>query len=88
MKSHTVTSFWDAFHNFPDEIQHIARKKFIIWKQNPFHPSLRFKCVNSKHTIWSVRITKDYRALGVMVQNEIVWYWMGTHKDYERLIGK
>lgn len=86
MKSFTVVSFWDAFDKLPDEIKINARKKFIIWKANPFHPSLRFKCVNAPHNIWSVRINKDFRALGVMNNNEIIWYWIGSHKDYEKLL--
>ena len=86
MKSFTVSSFWDAFDNLPEEIQIIAKKKYIIWKENPFHPSLKFKCVNVSQNIWSVRITRDHRGLGVMNKNEIIWFWIGTHKEYEKLI--
>ena len=86
MKSFTVDSFWEAFDKLPDTIQQSARKKFAIWKENPFHPSLKFKCVNAVHEIWSVRISRDYRALGVMNENEIVWYWIGSHTDYEKLL--
>ena len=86
MIPYTVDSFWNAFYKLPDEIQNISRKKFVIWKQNPFHPSLRFKCVNAAHNIWSVRVSRDYRALGVMNINEIVWYWIGSHTEYEKLI--
>jgi hypothetical protein len=86
MKSFTVDSFWEAFDELPEEIQEIARSKFAIWKENPFHPSLKFKCVNTAHDIWSARITRDCRALGVMNNKEIVWYWIGSHKDYERLL--
>ncbi len=86
MKSFTVASFWDSLNNLPEEVQITARKKFIIWKENPFHPSLQFKCVNAAHNIWSVRISRDYRALGVMDDSDIVWYWVGAHKQYEKLI--
>jgi hypothetical protein len=86
MKSFTVPSFWDAFHNLPEEIQITTRKKFNIWKDNHFHPGLQFKCVNAAQNIWSVRISRDYRALGVVNNNEIIWYWAGSHKDYEKLI--
>jgi hypothetical protein len=86
MKSYTVISFWNAFDALPNEIQSMSKKKFILWRANQFHPSLRFKCVNASHNIWSVRITRDYRALGVMKKNEIIWYWIGAHKDYEKLL--
>jgi len=86
MKSFTARSYWDAYYDLPTEIQTIANNKFTLWKLNPFHPSLQFKCVNAPHNIWSVRITRNYRALGVMSKNEIVWYWAGSHKEYEKLI--
>jgi hypothetical protein len=86
MKSFTVDSFWESFDKLPENIQETARKKFGIWKENPFHPSLKFKCVNSDYDIWSARITRDYRTLGIMNDNEIVWYWIGSHADYERLL--
>ena len=88
MKSYTVVSFSDAFEYLPEEIQNSSRKKFMISKENPLHHSLRFKCVNASHNIWSVRITMDYRALGVVDKNDIVWYWIGSHKEYEKLIKK
>jgi hypothetical protein len=86
LKSYTVASFWDGFKTLPEEIQTTTRKKFAIWKENPFHPSLKFKCVNASDDIWSVRISRDYRALGVMNKNDIIWFWIGAHKDYEKLI--
>jgi hypothetical protein len=86
MKSFTVDSFWEAFDKLPEETQQIARNKFAIWKENPFHPGLKFKCVNTAHDIWSVRITRDYRALGIMNDKEIIWYWIGSHTDYEKLL--
>jgi hypothetical protein len=51
----------------------------------PSHPSLHFKKVNK---YWSVRIGKAYRALGIEVKNGILWFWIGTHYEYDRLISK
>ena len=86
MMSYTVSSFWNTFEKIPDFIQKVAKKKYQIWRDNPFHPSLYFKCVKSKENIWSIRITRDYRALGVKYDNYIIWYWIGNHKNYEKLI--
>ena len=57
--------------------------KFELWKENPFHPSLRFKCVNSEDNIWSVRVNLDYRALAVRERDLVVWYWIGDHNRYK-----
>jgi hypothetical protein len=53
---------------------------------NPFHPSLGFKQVHPTKLIYSVRITRYYRALGVKEGDTIVWFWIGSHEQYERLL--
>jgi hypothetical protein len=67
-----------------EDIQQSARKSFRFWEQNPFHPSLRFKCINSEENIWAVRITRGYRALGVLDGDTLTWFWVGSHEKYER----
>lgn len=88
MKSFAVDSFWDAYNKLPEAIQTISKNKFELWKLNPFHPSLQFKCVNAPNDVWSVRVTLDYRALGVMDNKDIIWYWIGSHAEYEKLLKK
>ncbi len=86
MDSHTAKSYWKAYKVLPEEIRRQAKKKFELWKESPFHPSLRFKCVDSKNDIWSVRINASYRALGVKTDNVIVWFWIGDHDRYSQLL--
>jgi hypothetical protein len=45
MKS-ALPSFWEAYASLDESIKRRARKAFRLWAQNPFHPSLRFKCIN------------------------------------------
>jgi len=42
--------------------------------------------VNSKENIWSVTIATNYRVLGVKSEDAIIWYWIGKHDDYEKLL--
>ncbi len=86
MKSHTTKRFRQTFNNLPSEIQRRAEIAYKMFDQNPRHPSLRFKKVRSVELIYSVRITRDYRALGLMEKNEILWFWIGSHDDYEQLL--
>ena len=60
-----MKSNWSAYGPLPDRIKRLARKSYRLWQQNPFHPSLHFKCVNTEEKVWSVRITRGYRAIGV-----------------------
>ena len=36
---------------------------------------------------WSVRIGISYRGLGVGVQAGVLWFWIGSHADYDKLVG-
>jgi hypothetical protein len=84
MNSATLPSFWRAYEALDAEIKHRARRAYRLWAQNPFHPSLRFKCINREENIWSVRITRGYRAIGILEGDTVTWFWVGSHDDYER----
>lgn len=84
MKSATLPSFWKAYEALDTGIQQRARKAYNLWEQNPFHPSLRFKCINSEENIWSARVTLGYRAIGILEKDTVTWFWIGNHDDYER----
>jgi hypothetical protein len=84
MNSATLPSFWRAYEALDKEITRRARRAYRLWAQNPFHPSLRFKCINRDEDVWSVRITRGYRAIGVLEGDTVTWFWVGSHDDYER----
>lgn len=86
MKSFTVKSYWKSYNDLSQDIKKQADAKFELWKEYPFHPSLHFKCVNSKENIWSVRITIDHRALAVREKDTVIWYWIGDHNNYKKLL--
>jgi hypothetical protein len=76
-------SFWEGYDNLPTEIQNLADKNFELLKENPYHPSLHFKKVGS---YWSTRVGIKYRALAIEIEEGILWFWIGTHSEYDRLI--
>jgi hypothetical protein len=84
MKSATLPSFWAGYESLDEELKGRARKAFRLWAENPYHPSLRFKCINREESIWSVRVTRGYRAVGVLEGDTVTWFWIGGHDDYER----
>ena len=88
MKSKTTREFRKAFARLPRRIQTEARDAFKVFLEDPQHPSLRFKRVHSTRPIFSVRITIDYRALGVRDEDTIIWFWIGGHEDYDKLLSK
>ena len=84
MKSTTLPSFWTAYRSLGEAIKRRARKAYRLWADNPFHPSLHFKCINSEESIWAVRVTLGYRAVGILEGDTVTWFWVGSHDDYER----
>lgn len=83
MIHHTTPDFWYYYRHLPEEIQKRADKAYELLRNNPYHPSLRFKKVGD---LWSVRVTLDYRALAVEADDGYVWLWIGTHDDYDKLL--
>lgn len=84
MRSETSPEFWKEYSKLDSNLKKAAQKAYAIWHQNPFHPSLRFKCIDSKENIWSARISKGYRTLCVIEADTAIWFWIGTHDGYER----
>jgi hypothetical protein len=62
----------------------LADKNYRLLRTDPRHPSLHFKRVGK---LWAVRVGDHYRALGTDVVEGVQWFWIGTHADYDRLLG-
>ena len=83
MKHFASSKFWDAYRRLPEHIRVLADKTYTVLKEDPRHPSLHFKKVGR---FWSIRVGLRYRALAVEVDGDMLWFWIGTHSDYDRLI--
>jgi hypothetical protein len=86
VQSHTTAAFRTLLAAAPAGIQAKAQAAYKIWTQNPAHPSLRYKKVHDTLPIYSVRIDRDWRAVGTLQQGAMVWFWIGPHDEYERLL--
>ena len=76
-------SFWVCYDKLPSSIKKLANKNFELLKSNPNHPSLHFKKVDR---YWSVRVGRKYRAIAIEDMENIIWFWIGSHADYNDLI--
>lgn len=81
MNSRITPSFRDAFRNLPPETRARTRRAYREWRANPL--ARRFKRVGEDV---SVRIDRNYRALGYIEGDTVYWYWIGRHDDYDRLL--
>ena len=86
MISKTTRKFRRLLAALPADIRENANAAYLQFANNPSHPSLRFKKVHSKEPIFSARVNADYRAVGIVDDGTIVWFWIGKHSDYEKLL--
>lgn len=86
MQSLTTLKFWKLYAMLPKDIQVRADNAYALWQVNPFAHGLYFKRVGKRRTVYSVRIDDGYRSLGIIESNNIIWFWIGKHDEYERVI--
>ena len=84
MRHWASPAFWQAYARLPQHVRDLADKNYELLKSDPRHPSLQFKQVGRYR---SVRVGAHYRALGVDVDGGVLWFWIGSHADYDRMIG-
>jgi hypothetical protein len=82
---HATSRFWRCYQELPKEIRDLADRKYALLKTDPAHVSLRFKKTAS---LWSVRVGLHYRALATEVDGDLVWFWLGSHAEYDKLVGR
>lgn len=86
MKSQTTPIFWKLYGELPEQVQRRADSAYRLWRLNPYAHGLYFKRVGRNRPIYSVRIGQDFRALGILERDTVVWFWIGSHDVYERLL--
>jgi hypothetical protein len=88
VKSRTTAQFRKLFANLPEQVQEQTRAAYRQFKENSSHPSLRFKKVHPKLPIYSARISKNYRAVGQLDGDTAIWFWIGPHAEYDKLLSQ
>ncbi len=86
MKSFTTKRFRKLHASLPEDVGLQAVRAYQLFIRNPSHPGLNFKKVDEEGNIYSARVGLSYRALGQMNGSDIVWFWIGSHADYDKLL--
>ena len=86
MISRTIEGFRKRFQELPEHIQRQARAAYLLFRADPTHPSLRFKQVHPSKPVFSARVGRQYRAVAIREGQTLFWFWIGNHRDYERLL--
>ena len=88
MKSRTTRQFRELLLRLPAKVRQQARAAYKLFKQDPSHPGLHFKKVIDEPPTYSARVGIGYRAVGVLDGDTTIWFWIGTHADYDRLLSR
>jgi hypothetical protein len=84
VKSFGAPHFWKAYRSLSAENKAAARAAYQKFLQNPAHPSLRLERLRSDPRFWSVRVTRDFRAVAQRLDDDVwVWLWIGSHKEFD-----
>ena len=86
MTSKTTRRFRESYARLPEHVRRRAREAYRRFRADPNHPSLRFKKVHAIEPIYAARVGLGYRALAVLDGDVTVWFWIGTHADYDQLL--
>jgi len=85
MTSRGSADFWLLHKKLPPHIKSAARDAYKKFKQNPAHPSLRLERLRKDPRLWSVRVTRDFRAVARRYENDVwLWFWIGNHAEFDR----
>jgi len=90
--SRTTRSFWKLYDALPTDVRRGVGRAYVVWRRDPGHPSLRFKCVSERHAVFSVRVGLHWRAVGHREndgnEDTLTWFWGGSHADYDQMIAR
>lgn len=84
MNHYASPDFWSCYRALPAEVQGLADKSFSLLKADSRHSSLHFKKVGR---FWSARVGLHYRAVAVEAPDGLLWFWIGTHAEYDKIVG-
>lgn len=72
----------------PEDVRQLAKEAYDLFKNDPNHLTLHFKRLVSDPDLCSVRVKRDYRAVGLVEGDHIYWGWIGSKHDFEKRFKK
>jgi hypothetical protein len=86
VRSSVTRAFRGRLARLPTSVQEQAARAYALWRSDPQHPSLQFKRVSQSQPVYSVRIGISHRALGWRDGDQMTWYWIGSHAEYDEIL--
>ncbi len=93
-KNRRTKEFRKLFDALPKNTQELATAAFDLFVKNPSHPSLGHhelddnKRGQHRNGSYAVHVSRRWCAIYVVVEGVNLWYWIGSHEDYNNFTGK
>ena len=88
MNSRPTRQFRELLAALPRHVKQQVREAYRLFRDNPRHPGLHFKRVHQEPPLFSARIGIGFRSVGVRDGDAIVWFWIGSHAEYDQLLAQ
>lgn len=88
MRSIRTREFRRLLAALPVEARIQANRAYQKFLEDPYHESLHFKRASGFQDVYSARVGIRYRVLGIRDGDAVIWYWIGTHAEYDQLLGR
>jgi hypothetical protein len=86
VNSRITEDFMFCFSRLPEKVRQQARRAYRLWRANPSHPGIQFKRIHSTEPIYSARVGLGWRALGLLEDGTVTWFWIGSHAEYDAIV--
>jgi len=91
IRSKRTKRFKEQLEALPPGIQDLAKVKYQIFLQNPFHSSFRRRIIQRtrhlKNPLWEFSLNMTYRAACFIDGDTYVWMFIGHHRDFDKEFG-
>jgi len=88
MTVQTTRRFRAAFATLPEAARRSISRGARTLLEHPGDPALQFKPIHPLRPVFSARVALGYIALGVKEGQDVIWFWVGSHADYDRLLAQ
>lgn len=78
-------NFEKSYRRLPKQVQHVAERKELVFRENPFDPQLKTHRLHGKEReVWAFSVIQSHRIKFVfLTEDEVLFLDIGTHGIYK-----
>jgi len=87
MRSLRTRQFKALYDTLPERVQREADNAYHRFKADPSYPGLNLERIQgTRQPVYSARVGLSHRALAVRTEDHWIWFWIGSHSDYDKVL--